>query len=72
MLWYLIKYNSQGMWTLLSTETSYPSAEARMEFLDKKVININYMIVTSPLGKNYLPQVVEWKLSQLKHQKEAA
>lgn len=68
MIWYLIKYNSQGFWTLVSTETSYSSAEARMEFLDKKVTNINYMIVSSPLGKQYLKQVVEYRLNHLKKQ----
>lgn len=56
------------MWTEVSTETSYDSAEARMEFLNKKVKNVNYMIVSSPLGKQYLPQVVEYKLSQLRKQ----
>ena len=66
MLWYLIKYNSQGMWTEVSIEISYDSAEARMKFLNTKVKNVNYMIVTSPQGKQYLPQVVEYKLSQLK------
>jgi hypothetical protein len=66
MLWYLIKYNPQGMWTEVSIEISYDSAEARMKFLNTKVKNVNYMIVTSPQGKQYLPQVVEYKLSQLK------
>ena len=68
MIWYLIKYNLQGMWTEVSIETSYDSAEARMEFLNKKLKNVNYMIVSSPLGKQYLPQVIEYKLSQLKEQ----
>ena len=76
MLWYLIKYNSQGMWgklrwTLLTTETSYASAEGRLEFLNKEV-NVNYMIVSSPRGKQYLPQVVEYKLSQLIEQVKVA
>ena len=66
MIWYLIKYNSHGMWTEVSIEISYDSAEARMKFLNTKVKNVNYMIVTSPQGKQYLPQVVEYKLSQLK------
>ena len=54
------------MWTEVSIEISYDSAEARMKFLNTKVKNVNYMIVTSPQGKKYLPQVVEYKLSQLK------
>ena len=66
MIWYLIKYNSHGMWTEVSIEISYDSAEAMMKFLNTKVKNVNYMIVTSPQGKQYLSQVVEYKLSQLK------
>ena len=54
------------MWTEVSIEISYDSAEARMKLLNTKVKNVNYMIVTSPQGKQYLPQVVEYKLSQLK------
>ena len=54
------------MWTEVSIEISYDSAEARMKFLNTKVKNVNYMIVTSPQGKQYLHQVVEYKLSQLK------
>jgi len=68
MIWYLIKYNSQGMWTEVSIEISYDSAEARMKFLNTKVKNVNYMIVTSPQGKQYLPQVVEYKLRHLRKQ----
>ena len=64
MIWYIIKYNSQDFWTLVSTETSYDSAEARLEFIDNKIKNVNYMIVASPLGKHYLPTVVEYKLKQ--------
>lgn len=76
MIWYLIKYNSQGFWTEVSIETSYASADARKEFLESKqtnsdgnhLSNISYLIVSSPQGKQYLPQIVEYKLSQLKQQ----
>jgi hypothetical protein len=69
MIWYLIKYNQQGMWTEVSTETSYSSADARKEHLENKLkdnSNIKYLIVSSPQGKQFLPQIVELNLSKLK------
>lgn len=80
MIWYLIKYNSQGkfsskgIWTEVSTETSYSSADARKEFLESKQTNpnISYLIVSSPQGKQYLPQIVECKLREQSKVKKVA
>jgi hypothetical protein len=75
MIWYLIKYNFQGMWTEVSAETSYSSADARKEHLEKKLkdnSSIKFLIVSSPKGKQLLPEIVEFKLSELREQKEVA
>lgn len=75
MIWYLIKYNQQRMWTEVSTETSYSSADARKEHLENKLKDnstIKYLIVSSPQGKQFLPQIVESKLSKLIEQRKVA